>query len=257
MKWFRRIALAVALLVAAAGLFYWFMPASVAVPFLAARTHGLVFGDVSGSLWDGRAARVATADGRELGTLNWQLGRGVILGRLRLDFHLEGRAGRVEGHIERGDGDRMTWTGFDFRLDAAALAGPALSAELVPMGVVEGRIPHAEWQGNWPLALNAAIDWRKAAVRTPEGHVALGDIGIKARSDDGVLRATVADDGTGSLATDAALAASPLGWRMQGRLVPRVADTALSHLIARFGPMGRDGTVNLQRKAGLAPTINP
>ena len=134
MKWFRRIALAVALLVAAAGLFYWFMPASVAVPLLAARTHGLVLGEVSGSLWDGRAARVATADGRELGSLNWQLGRGVILGRLRLDFRLEGRAGRVQGHVERGDGDRMTWTGFDFRLDAAALAGPALPAELVPMG---------------------------------------------------------------------------------------------------------------------------
>jgi general secretion pathway protein N len=44
---------------------------------------------------------------------------------------------------------------------------------------------------------------------------------------------------------------------MEGKLVPRVADTALAHFIARFGPVGRDGSVNLQRKAGLAPSNTP
>jgi general secretion pathway protein N len=257
LKWFRRIGLVVVLLALAAGLFYWFMPAGVATSLFAQRARGLVLDDVSGTVWDGRAGKVTTVDGRELGALTWRLGRDVILGRTHLDLRLDGRAGRFEGHMERPDPDHTTWTGIDFRLDAAALAGPALPPELVPVGVIEGRVPRAELQGNWPVALEADVAWRAAAVKTPEGHVNLGGIALKAGSEAGVLRATLDDDGEGSLAVHAAVAASPLGWRLDGKLVPRVADTALSHLIARFGPLGRDGAVNLQRKAGLAPSITP
>lgn len=257
MKWFCWVALVFAVLVAAAGLFYWFLPASVAVPLLARRAHGVVLEELSGTLWDGRAGRVALVDGRELGAATWRLGRDAILGRTHLDIHLDGRAGRFDGHLDRGADDRMTWTGVDFRLEAAALAGMGLPPDLVPAGVVEGKVPRADLQGNWPLALEADIAWRKAALRTPEGYIALGGLALKAASAGGVLRATVEDDGEGSLAVKAALAASPLGWRIEGRLVPRLSDSALSHLIARFGPLGRDGSVTLQRKAGLAPAIAP
>jgi general secretion pathway protein N len=257
LKWFRRIGLVVVLLAFAAGLFYWFMPAGVATSFFAQKARGLVLDDVSGTVWDGRAGKVTTVDGRELGTLTWRLGRDVIFGRTHLDLFLDGRAGRFQGHMEHPDADHTTWTGIDFRLDAAALAGPALPPELVPLGVIEGRVPRAELQGNWPVALDADIQWRAAAVKTPEGHVSLGGLALNATSQAGVLRATLGDDGEGSLAVKADVAASPLGWRLDGRLVPRIADTALSHLIARFGPVGRDGAVNLQRKAGLAPPITP
>lgn len=257
MKWFRWIGLTVVLLALGAGLLYWFLPASVAAAFITARAHGLVLEDVSGTAWDGRAGRVATASGRELGELRWRLGRDAILGRTHLDIHLNGQSGRFDGHLDRTDPDRMTWTGVDFRLDAAVLTGPALPPELVPVGVVEGTVPRAELQNNWPMALDADVRWRAAAVKTPEGHVALGGIALKARSDAGVLRADLRDDGQGSLAVTAALAGSPLGWRFQGRLVPRIADSALTHLIARFGPVARDGSVTLQRKAGLAPTLDP
>lgn len=257
MKWFRWLLLAVALLVAAAGLLFWFMPARLAVPMLARRNHAFLVEDVSGTLWDGRAGRVSTADGRELGAARWRLGRDAALGRLHLDLHLDGRAGRFDGHLDRTGPDALIWTDVDFRLDAAALAGPMLPAGNVPTGVVEGRIPRAQLQGNWPVALEADLAWNKAAVRTPEGDVALGGIALKANASGGVVRATVKDDGEGSLKIDATVAASPLGWRMDGRLAPRIADSALTHLIARFGPVGRDGSVNLQRKAGLAPRIEP
>lgn len=257
MKGFRWFAVVVVLLVAAAGVFYWFLPASVAVPFLARRAHGVALHDLSGTLWNGRAGHVATADGRELGSLTWRLGRAAILGRVDLGLHLEGRAGRFDGHLERTGPDTMIWSGVDFRLDAAALAGPMMPPGMVPAGVVEGRIPRAELQGNWPVALDADVAWRKASLRTPEGDVTLGGIALTTAASGGVMRATVADDGEGSLAVNATLAASPLGWRMEGRLVPRVDDRALANLVARFGPPGRDGSVNLQRKAGLAPRIEP
>jgi general secretion pathway protein N len=122
---------------------------------------------------------------------------------------------------------------------------------------VEGTIPHADLQGNWPLALDAEVTWRAAAVKTPEGHVTLGGLDLKAHSDGGVLRATLADDGDGSLAVDARVAGSPLGWRLDGALVPRIRDTALTHLIARFGPVRPDGSVSLARKVGLAPAAAP
>lgn len=257
LKWLRRVALIVVVLLLAAGLLYWFLPASVAVPLAASRARGLVLEDLSGTLWEGRAGRVVGGGGRELGSATWRLGRDAILGRIHLDIHLEGRAGRFDGHMERTEPDRMSWTGVDFRLDAAAVTGPTLPPELVPMGVVEGTLPRVDLQGNWPVALDGDIRWRAAAVRTPEGYVALGGLALKVASVGGVLRASLADDGRGSLAVAASLAASPLGWRMDGKLVPRVADTALSHLIARFGPVGRDGSVNLQRKAGLAPSNMP
>lgn len=257
MKWLRRVALGVVVLLLASGVFYWFLPAGVAVPLFASRAKGLVLDDLSGTLWDGRAGRVTTRDGRELGQLTWRLGRDAILGRIHLQLHMDGRAGRFDGHMERTDPDAVHWTGLDFRLDAAALAGPASPQDLAPLGVVEGRVPRADLQGNWPVALDADIRWRTAAVRTPEGVVALGNLALKAASVDGVLRATLADDGQGPLATRVALAASPLGWRLDGRLAPRAPDTALSHLIARAGPLGRDGAVTLQRKAGLAPANTP
>ncbi len=257
MKWLRRVALGVVVLLLAGGLFYWFLPAGVAVPLFAARAKGVVLDDLSGTLWEGRAGRVTARDGRELGQASWRLGRDAILGRIHLQLHMDGRAGRFDGHLERTDPDTVHWTGVDFRLDAAALAGPASPQDLAPLGVLEGHIPRADLQGNWPLALEAVIRWRAAAVRTPEGVVALGNLALKAASVGGVLRATLADDGQGPLAANAALAASPLGWRLDGRLAPRAPDTALSHFIARFGPLGRDGAVNLQRKAGLAPANTP
>jgi len=257
LKWLRRIGLVVVVLLLAGALLFWFLPASLAVPLLASKARGVVLDDLSGTLWNGRAGRVATADGRTLGSVEWHLGREAILGRTHAQVHLDGPVGRFDGLVDRTDADHTVWSAVDFRLDAAALAGPSLPRELAPLGVVEGRIPRAEMQGNWPVTLDAEVNWVAAVVRTPDGVVNLGAITLKAASQGGVLRATLADDGKGTLGVQAVLAASPLGWRMQGRLVPRIADTALSHLIARFGPVGRDGTVNLQRKAGLAPPISP
>ncbi|WP_052698009.1 type II secretion system protein N [Luteibacter yeojuensis] len=257
MKWFRRIGLLVLVLVLATGLFYWFLPASVAVPFVVQRARGVVLDDLSGTVWNGRAGRVMTQEGLELGAATWTLGRDVILGRTHLDIHLDGRAGRFDGHMDRTEADRVQWRDVDFRLDAAALASPGLPRELVPVGVVEGKVPQADLQGNWPVTLDADVAWRAAAVKTPEGHVTLGGIAFKASSAGGVLHATLKDDGEGSLAVDARVAASPLGWRMEGALVPRIADTALTHLIARFGPVRPDGSVSLARKAGLAPAVSP
>jgi general secretion pathway protein N len=257
LKWFRRIAVAIVLLALCAGVFYWFLPARLAASFIEQRARGLTLDGVSGTAWDGHAARVVSAGGHDLGALDWTLGRDAILGRIHLGLHLEGASGRVDAHIDRTEPDRTLLSGIDFRLDAAALAGPALPRELVPRGTVEGRVPRAELQGNWPLELDAEVRWLRAAVTTPEGYVDLGGIALEAQSRAGVLRGRLADDGDGALGVDAALAGSPLGWRLAGKLAPRIQDTALTHLIARFGPVGRDGNVILDRKAGLAPATTP
>ncbi|MDF3982338.1 type II secretion system protein N [Luteibacter sp. PPL201] len=257
LKWFRRIVIAIALLALGAGLFYLFLPARVVAALIEQRAHGLTLDGVSGTAWDGHAARVVSAGGRDLGVLEWRLGRDAILGRIHLDIHLQGAAGRVDAHVERTQPGLTRLSGVAFRLDAGALAGPALPRELVPQGTIEGTVPRADLQDNWPMTLDADARWRDAAVRTPEGVVALGGMAFKANSRAGVLRAALKDDGDGSLRVDLGVAGSPLGWRMDGVLAPRIADTALTHLIARFGPVGRDGTVVFHRKAGLAPADTP
>ncbi|TCV94011.1 general secretion pathway protein N [Luteibacter rhizovicinus] len=257
MKWIRWVVLCVVLLIVAAGLLFWFMPARVALPLLSKRMHGMSFEGLSGSVWQGHADRVVLSDGAVLGTADWQLGREVVLGRTHLLLHVAGARGRFDGRYDQVTADSRAWHDVTFHLDAAALAGQPLAGDLHPRGTLDGQVSEAVFQGNWPMTLNGEVSWADAAIQTPEGHIVLGGLKLQATSASGFLRGTLADDGSGSLATKGDIAASPLGWRADVLLRPRIADTALRHLIARFGPVGPDGSVHIQRKAGLVPAESP
>jgi general secretion pathway protein N len=257
LKWWRRIGWVVLCVVIVGGALVAFMPARLGLLLAGRSLRGLVLKDVDGTVWSGRAGQVLASDGRLLGSLEWQLERSALWGDLHLDAHLNGPVGRFDGHLDRSGRDVTTWRDIDLRMDAAALTQAIALRDTRPAGVVEGRIERLQLQGNWPVDLKAALRWRAATVDTAQGHVVLGELHLDAESHDGVLRASVADDGQGPLDVDARLAASPLGWRLDGRLSPRVRDRALADFIARFGQPGRDGSVNLYRKAGLAPAEAP
>ena len=84
-----------ALLVAAFALL-WFLPARWALPWLDARLNGVRLQDVSGLVWNGKAARVLSARGENLGALQWQLSRMALFGdnRLHLELHGDRRISR-------------------------------------------------------------------------------------------------------------------------------------------------------------------
>ncbi len=245
-----------ALLVVAAALF-WFLPASWVVGAMEARLHGMRIEGPSGSVWDGHADRVVTTDGLMLGALDWTLGREAALGRTHATGRLQGPLGHVAWRFDRVQADLSDWREVDFRWDARVFAShPSLRA-FDPRGTLEGRIPQASLQGSWPMTLNGEATWRDASLQMPEGRVPLGNLRLGMTSAGGVLHVRLDEDGSGPLDVKGTLDAIPLGWRLDVRMRPRTVDTALSHLLARFGPPSADGSTIIHRQAGLAPAESP
>ncbi|MBB3225738.1 general secretion pathway protein N [Luteibacter sp. Sphag1AF] len=255
MKWIRWVVVIVLFLCVTLGLLYWFLPASLAVGLLGSRLHGMTFSGVSGSLWKGHAQSIVLPDGVALGAADWELGRDVVLGRTHLVLHIEGPSGRFDGRYDQVTADSRAWHDVSFDMDAAVLT-PAMG-DLRPRGRLSGNVPEALMQGSWPMTMRANLHWADASVGTPEGQVMLGRLDLDASSAAGVVKATLGDDGNGSVQIRGAMMASPIGWRGQLTLKPRIADTATRHFIARYGVPGADGTVHIQRKAGLAPAEMP
>ena len=73
MKILRIMVMGVAALVLALALLVWFMPARWAVAALGPRLHGMRLEQVDGLVWHGRAGRVLSADGMDIGQVQWTL----------------------------------------------------------------------------------------------------------------------------------------------------------------------------------------
>jgi general secretion pathway protein N len=236
---------------------FWFFPASWAVPMIERRAHALRLEDVGGTAWNGHAGRVIDAKGASLGALRWTLGREVVLGRTHLQADLQGPIGHFAGRFEQEGLDTSQWREVTFELDAGAIAVSPLLRDLAPGGRLQGRIPSAQLQGNWPVSMQGDIYWNDASVGAKGSRVALGNLHVRLDSEAGVLRATLDDDGQGPLEALGSLNASPLGWRLDATLRPRTDNPALRGVLARFGTPAADGGIHIRQQAGLAAMGTP
>lgn len=238
-----------------AALLLWFLPVGWALPWIEPQLHGLRLQQLQGSLWDGRAGQVLTADGHPLGQLQWKLSRWALLGRpqVRLDFH--GPQLEFSGEMQRLPEQRVEWRGVN--LDAELAAWPVHAS--LPLGQPRGElqltVENAILQGGWPLQLQAQMQWRRAVMHTRNGDVALGNLQGQAQSQNGVIRAQWHDDGQGPLQVDGQLQLSPLGWRLDATLRARQTDTALRHWLAGLGRADADGKIHIQHNGGLAGAL--
>jgi general secretion pathway protein N len=235
---------------------FWFFPASWAVPMIERRAHALRLEDVGGTAWDGHAGRVIDAKGASIGALRWTLGREVVLGRTHLQADFQGPIGHFAGRFEQEAADISQWSEVTFELDAGVGPGspalPPVLRDLAPGGRLQGRIPVAQLQGNWPVSMRGDIYWNDASVGAKGGRVALGNLHVRLDSEAVVLRATLDDDDQGPLEAHGSLNASPLGWRLDATLRPRTDSPALRGVLARFGTPAADGGIHIRQQAGLA-----
>ncbi len=238
--------------VLAAATLLWFLPARWALPWLAPRLHGLQLQQVQGSVWDGRAGAVTTADGKALGRLRWQLSRRALLGQRRLQLQFEGPQLVFSGSVRRLADGRVEARQANVRVQLAALDRYAASPLGQPRGELQLDIDHALLQGGWPLQLVAQARWPQAVMRTRDGDVALGTLLAQASAQGGVIQAQLHDDGHGPLHADGKLQLSPLGWRLDATLRARQTDPALRRWLATLGPPAADGSVRIERRGGLA-----
>jgi general secretion pathway protein N len=260
LKYLRKYLPGLGLVLLAAALLLWFLPARWVTPWVEPQLHGLRLQQVQGLLWDGRAGQVVAVDGRVLGRLQWQLSRRALLGTLQLQLDFDGPQLAFSGGVQRLPGGQTAWREVNLRAELAAL-DPYMVNQYrksplgQPRGELQLTIDHALLQGGWPLQLQAQAQWRHAVMHTRGGDVALGDLQWQAQAQNGVIQAQIHDDGKGPLHVDGQMQLSPLGWRLDAMLRPRQTDPALRRWLAGLGQPAADGSVHIRRSSGLAGSV--
>jgi general secretion pathway protein N len=265
LKYLRKYLPGLGLVLLAAVLLLWFLPARWVLPWVEPRLHGLRLQQMQGLLWDGRAGQVVAVDGRVLGRLQWHISRRALLGTLRLRLDFDGPQLAFSGGVQRLPGGQIAWREVNMRAELAALDhymlghyGPdhyGKSPLGQPRGELQLTIDRALLQGGWPLQGDAQVQWRHAVMHARGGDVALGDLQWQAQAQDGVIQAQVHDDGKGPLHVDGQMQLSPLGWRLDAILRPLQTDPVLRRWLAGLGPPAADGSVHIQRSSGLAGSV--
>lgn len=237
-------------------LLLWFLPARLALPWIGPQLHGLRLQQLQGTLWNGRAGQVLTADGRVLlGQLHWTLSRRALLGQVQAQLELHGSQLDFSGGLQRLPGDKVEWRDVNMRAELTAVMPRTKLPLGQPHGELQLTVKHALLQAGWPLQLQMQMKWQHAAMHTRDGEVALGDLQGQAQAQAGVIQAQWRDDGQGPLQVHGQLQLSPLGWRVDVMLRARHTDPALRHWLAGQGRPAADGSVHIQRSGGLAGSL--
>jgi general secretion pathway protein N len=212
--------LALGLLLLFALVLLWFLPARLALLWIAPQLHGVRLQQVDGLLWEGHSDQVTTSDGQLLGQIEW------------CDVHA--------------------------RMDLSLL--DVYAAKLPqgqPAGELQLSVEHALLQAGWPLELQAKTQWSNASIKTRGSDIVLGALQLQAQAQNGVISAQLHDDGHGPLRADGQLQLSPLGWRLDATLLPQQTDAALRHWLAQFGQPDASGALHIQRSGGMAMGLPP
>lgn len=252
MKTLRIVLTGLAVLVLALALLVWFMPARWAVAALGPRLHGVRLEQVDGLAWRGRAGRVLSAEGMDIGKVQWTLSRRALLGDVRLHLALQKPGVTFSGNLHRLSATEVDWSDVQLDADAALFDGlPRLRGNSLH-GRLNVHIVDAHLQGIWPMQLEADAQWLGASVDESGRSVVLGNFRLRAQGDGGVIQLDLGDEGTGALQATGKASLSPLGWRYRVVLKPRTDDHALRQWLADFGKLSADGTLQLQGSGGLA-----
>ncbi|WP_109124572.1 type II secretion system protein N [Dyella sp. C11] len=257
MKVWRTPLIALVALLFVAFALLWFLPARWAMPWLESRLGGVQLQDVSGLVWDGKAAHVLSAKGEDLGALQWQLSRFALLGDNRLHVELHGPRVDFAGRMTGGKATDATWTDVQMRIDLGVLGSGPVVLGGWPRGTLRVTAGRIELQGGWPWTLDARVQWDDAVLLLPQqGNLLLGGQRADLRATNGVIEGHVQDDGKGPLRVDGRLQLSPLARRFMAVVAPRHRDPMLERWLAGFGSVDTDGVTHINYSGGLAAAIH-
>lgn len=252
---FGRVWKALAVLVLLALATVWWLPAAWVRSTIEARLPGVRLEHLSGSIWHGRAEQLIGPDGKDLGTLAWELSRRAVWGDVRLVIDMQGPDLTLHARMRKVAPDRHVWDQVAVRGDAARIVRRFGLPDGYMQGRIEGDVRHAELQGNWPVALDGQARWSDGVLGTRAGPVRLGTLMAKATGENGVVTVKLSDDGRGPLSIDGTWLLSTIGWRFDATAAARSTDPALHRWLESLGPVGRDGKVHIQRSGGAAALV--
>ncbi|WEN16294.1 type II secretion system protein N [Rhodanobacter sp. AS-Z3] len=252
MKLLKKCLVGFALLVVAAALLLWFLPARWMLPWIEPQLRGMQLQQVSGSIWNGRAGAVVSVDKKSLGQLHWQLSRRSLFGHAQMQWQFSGPDLSFSAALARLSADQTDVRNLSLSATSAALGQQLTTPWGQPRGELQLSIPHALLWAGWPMQMDAQATWHHAVMHTAHGDVALGDVHATAQARGGMISAQLHDGGDGPLQIGGELQLSPLGWRLDVTLRPRQTDPMLRRWLATLAAPAADGNTHIQHHGGLA-----
>lgn len=255
MRIFKVLIVLVLLLLVAAGVFVWTMPAELAWRWGGHRFAPVVLTGVRGSIWNGRADGMSVF-GRDLGEVSWTIDKAPLLrGQVRLDAHVKGAdveaAGLVTRHMDRSVDLRDVRFRFAAQLAAPALGIPALNllgtfnGVLSQARIADGRLQGATGSGRWSDAgVSGQAEARFSDILVEFSSKPEGGIG-------GVVR----DDGQGNLEVEGVFDVRPDRFDAEARLAARNDDVRVREALRYVGQPQADGSSHLIVQGRMFPLL--
>jgi len=244
MKLLRGVLLFAIVLAAVAGVAAWTCPADFAYRYFGDRLAPLALHDLSGTIWQGRAAAVELFR-QNLGALEWRLQPAPLFhGQAIAQLTLTGADITATGQVDRGADGQVSFRDvvvhMPARIAAPALAIPALEL----LGTIEIDMTHARLLGAWLDEANGAAYWRDAGV-AGAAQARLSDLQLTFASAAGGAISGVVRDLGGPLLAEGTFTASPGRYDAQVRLAARGDDPRVTEALQFVGQPQSDGSRQL------------
>ncbi|MGB8635031.1 MAG: type II secretion system protein N [Rhodanobacteraceae bacterium] len=240
------------LLVAIAAVVAWTMPARLAWKLMAPRVPVLQLSDISGSMWDGRAAQASIA-GQPLGALAWQTELLPLLhGDVRVHAHIKGADIEGHGEVTRHMDGLIVVRDAQVQLPGSVLQGALGLPSLRVQGRLHLSAREARIRNAWFVSLDGTGRWDDVGVSgAAEAH--LGTINMRfSEPSPPTVHGEIRDDGHGPLTIHGALTALPTGYTLDARLRARDPNDLQTQEALRYlGQRQADGSVLLRAGGSL------
>ena len=244
MKLIRNLLLLILVLAVIAVAALAFLPARTALDFVGDRLGPVQLGEVSGTVWKGRA-EPASINGEPVGTLEWRLHPlGLFAGRADVDVTLAGDTynGNAAVSVRRDRSLRVR----DLRLTLPANKLQPLVdiPALVFRGEVDVGVDEAELRGGFPTQVKGRATWKNASV-AGSAEAQFGDIATEfASTPEGGLAGTVSDGG-GPLQAQGTYTANLVGYDADITLRARDGNPQVLEALQYIGAPQPDGSARL------------
>lgn len=231
----RILLLLVVLGLIAAGVFFWMLPASVAVRYGTKYLGPVTLTGVRGTLWDGHADGVSVL-GRDLGELDWRARKAPLFdGRFVADVRIKGADVDVAGLTTRNGDGSMQLHDMRFSVPAELLASSLDLGDVKLLGTISGVVTQAKFATTALSDASGNARWSGAGV-TGQNEMRLPDMLAEfASQPDGGIGGQVRDDGSGNLAVDGTFRLGFNALDAQATLSARNGDAELAEMLRRVG----------------------
>jgi len=230
----------------------WTAPADLAWRVLSPRLPGWQAQGLDGTLWQGRAERVAL-HGVELGALEWNVSRGAFFsGTTRGSASLRGEGIAVDLGFSRRD-NVASLRDVRLAMPAAWLAPAMALPGLVPHGQIDAQLRELEIRDGYLANATGSFVWRGVGVAgAAEGSI--GDIEaefVDAPAEGGVLLRV--RDRNAQLGVDGSVHFRGSAFELEVRLTPRQQSLQIFEVLKLIGQRTPDGGTLLRVSGQMRP----